>query len=331
MVYTTNACNFRCTYCEQEHIAKVLQTDVMENILKLVQHMSKKVKKIKIDWFGGEPLLEYKKMQYILEKANSICDKEGCELYSTIATNGYLLSDELLEEMKKCNLQLMQITLDGKRTVHDARRKLVDGSGTFEKILENINKALEYGIRITLRINIDEQNVGDISEVLEGIPLKYRSLVYISISNIFQNKELLSTYQLLKKALDMGFSYAGRENTYVHCHACLKNAAVIDTDGSILLCSNTKPEEKRMGYLDNSGQVRIERLADYYKLKSTTALDNPECRECIELPYCIGSCKYSRMQNNKKCLGRSGDGMMLKERALLDYYYDLQKSDKVIE
>lgn len=328
LIYATNACNFRCTYCEQKHVTRVLDEKIMEQILKLVKNAAKKSKKVKIDWFGGEPVIEYKKMFYILEKVNEICSAEGTSVYSTITTNGYLLTDAMLEQMQKLNIKSMQITIDGNRTSHDARRVLANGKGTFVKVMENVNKVLQHDIKVTLRINVDAENIEDISEVLNGIDKKCRSQVFVSISNIFQNKEMLSTYSLLRQAIDMGYKIIGRENSYIHCHACQKNAIVIDTDGSVLLCSNTDSDEKRMGYLDIDGNVRIERLSDYYKLKSISALDNPQCRDCIELPYCIGSCKYSRMKNNQKCLEKRADGLTLKERALLDYYYDLHNITK---
>lgn len=175
-------------------------------------------------------------------------------------------------------------------------------------------------------MNIDEENINKVSETLDAIPEELRSNIAISVCNVFQNKEILSTFSILKEAIEKGYIYAEKKNRYTHCHACLKNAVVIDTDGAVLLCSNTDNEEKQMGYLGKQGNVCIERTADFYKLRTITARDNPECRNCVELPYCIASCKYARLKDNAKCIGRSGDGLSLEERALLDYYYDIQKT-----
>lgn len=79
-----------------------------------------------------------------------------------------------------------------------------------------------------------------------------------------------------------------------------------------------------MGYLSEGGNVCIERNADYYKLHTMTARNNQQCRECIQLPFCIGSCKYKRLQDNSKCIGLNGGGLSVKEHALLDFYSDLQ-------
>ena len=83
-----------------------------------------------------------------------------------------------------------------------------------------------------------------------------------------------------------------------------------------------------MGYLSDNGKIFIERHADFNMLQTLSARDNPKCLQCIELPFCINSCIYARYKDNTKCIGKNGDGLSLEERALLDYYYDLQKERK---
>lgn len=63
-------------------------------------------------------------------------------------------------------------------------------------------------------------------------------------------------------------------------------------------------------------------------MKTITAIDNKRCRECIKLPFCVGSCAYWRMNNNNQCIEVANDGMLLEERALLDYYYDCSIKNK---
>ena len=269
-------------------------------------------------------MLEYDKVCRVLEQGKQICEKNGCELVASITTNGYLLSSERIAVLRKLNVNWMQITLDGSKETHDMRRVHINKSGTFDRILENVNLALQGGMNITLRINVDEGNIDDISDVLDGIPQELRSHVWINICNIFQNKEKLSVFHLLKDAIQKGYVYTNRRNKYIGCHACLKNAVIIDTDGAILLCSNTAQDEKRMGYLNERGNVCIERRVDFYKLHTVSARDNPQCRECIQLPFCIASCKYKRFRDNSECIGMNGGGLSVREQALLDFYSDLQ-------
>lgn len=325
MIYATNACNFRCSYCEQNHVSKPLSEDVKERILKLVKIQAKKNRVIQIDWFGGEPLLEYESVCSVLERAKKICEKNKCELVSTLTTNGYLLDESKIKKLYDLSVRSMQITLDGSKKTHNERRILADGSATFDIIFKNMIEAVKLGVFITLRINIDAKNADDISEVIDEIPMEFRSRIAVDICNIFQNSKRISTYALMKQIIDKGYVYSQRWNKFASCHACLLNGVVIDTDGSILLCSNTDKREKRMGYLNSEGCCCIERQADLYNLQTVTARENPECRNCIELPYCIASCKYARLKDNTKCLGKRGNGLTIKEKALLDFYYDQQK------
>ena len=328
MILATNACNFRCTYCEQEHIVKRLDEDTQKRILELVEKKAKKHKKLEIDWFGGEPLLEYSCVCNMLEKVNKICEENKCDLIVTFTTNGYVLDDEKVSNLKRLNTKCMQITLDGNRRCHDHRRVLANGEGTFLKVLKNVIKVAQGGIFVTLRINIDEENDKDITEIIDAIPEELRSRIAIDICNLFQNEDRISAYELYKQIIKKGYIYSQRKNNYVSCHACMLNATVIDTDGSILVCSNTSSDEKKLGFLGKNGNVCIERIEEWYKIQTVTARDNPKCKECIELPYCIGSCKYARRKDNTQCLGRGGDGLSLRERALLDYYSDLYNEER---
>lgn len=323
MIYATNACNFRCVYCEQEHAAERLHEDVMESIIRLADRMADKVRCIQIDWFGGEPLLETERIIFLMEKLKKVCKIKNCRLIGTMTTNGYLLTRAVLEKLWRCNVKDIQITVDGNKKSHDSKRVLANGSGTYDVIVQNIKMALEIGMRITLRINIDEENAQYALDVLDEIPLQYREQVFVSISNVFQNEKTINTFGLLKRALELGFACHDRWNRYVHCHACLRNAAIIHTNGDILLCSHTRENEKRMGRLTEEGNICMERMGDYFKLKTLSARKNPQCKSCMELPYCIGSCKYQRMQDNTRCVGTIGDGLQMQERALLDYYSDV--------
>lgn len=328
MLHVTNACNFRCVYCVQSHEATRMDDVTCEKVLKLISNQARKHKKIEISWFGGEPLLEYETICSLMEQARQICADCNCELIANITTNGYLLTSEKAKKLRDLNIVWMQITIDGKKENHDKNRMLINGMGTYERVFENILSVLSWGIHVILRINVNEQNISDVEDILDAIPEGWRRQVTIDICNIFQNKEKISTFRLLKKAIEKGYIYNNRQNRYIGCLAGVKSALTINADGSVLLCSNTSKGEKRLGYLGNSGNVCIERIEDYYEIHTISALKNPECQGCIELPFCMATCVYARTKCNTKCLGKRNDGLTLEERALLDYYYDKHKGEK---
>ena len=151
-------CNFACTYCYQESYenpTREQQRAVMDSFF---DYLDKNfaAKPFYLTLFGGEPLLPDKttreNISYFLDEA----DKRNIAL--AIVTNGYSL-DIYLERLKKSNIREIQITLDGVGEVHDIRRPLRGGKGTFEKVSRNISKCLESGISVNLRAVIDKQNI----------------------------------------------------------------------------------------------------------------------------------------------------------------------------
>ena len=181
----------------------------------------------------------------------------------------------------------------------------------------------KLGIYITLRINIDEENMKYSFDILDEIPEEYRKKIVISVSNIFQVKKKISTFLLYKKAMELGYVYAERWNDYLPCAPARENSITINTNGELLLCTNTDENEKAIGKLELDGNIKIWREKAEYKMKKVSATENIKCRECKQLPWCISMCKYMRMKDNTKCIGKRGDGLSIEEKALLDYYYDL--------
>ena len=319
VIYTTNQCNFRCVYCTQEHIQKNLEKDTIEQIIELIASIAKEVDEIELNWFGGEPLLQYENIVRILKITNEICEQNHCICSSNVVTNGYLLNRKRLEELRKLNVKQMQITVDGNKKLHDKQRILINGRETYDIILNNICMALESGIKVTLRVNVGGKITLD---VLDEIPIKYRKDVVVSIANIFQNKNKISTYEMAKQAIRKGYRYQGRYNSCAKCIANQQNSLYIDADGRILLCSNICTDEKAIGKLQKKGKVEYSDKGKKKKLQSVSTVQNEQCRKCIELPLCIGDCKYWRMDQNDRCLGKRPDGMTLEERARIDYYDD---------
>jgi uncharacterized protein len=171
----TYSCNFRCTYCYEGELTStfakpltnssviLLSIVEIENYLK--EHRALK-KKPDLAFIGGEPLLGSTKKD-VIEVFNA-CAVEGYKF--RIITNGFFL-DLFLKDFATHlkSIKYIQITLDGPRLVHDRRRPLANSKGTFNKITENIQGALDIGIPIRLRTNVDSNNVAFLPELADYI------------------------------------------------------------------------------------------------------------------------------------------------------------------
>ncbi|MCX6304509.1 MAG: radical SAM protein [Bacteroidetes bacterium] len=158
------SCNFACTYCYQDEYAnskQELTTDVIDAFFRYVGHEFAGRKKY-LTVFGGEPLLNSPKQKeliaYMLKLAND-ANLEVC-----FVTNGYSL-EEYTGILAKAHIREIQVTLDGKGSVHDARRFLKGGGATFEKIVKGIDACLQAGLPVNLRMVIDKDNIDGLPEM----------------------------------------------------------------------------------------------------------------------------------------------------------------------
>ena len=162
LFFVTNySCNFACSYCYQDQYTKAaggLTNEVIDSFFTYIGREFAGRKKY-ITVFGGEPLLpgdrQKEMITYIIEKAN----KAGLDL--CFVTNGYTLT-QYIPLLKQGRIREVQVTLDGTEKVHDKRRFLKGGGGTFEQIVNGIDACLENDIDINLRIVVDRQNIEDL-------------------------------------------------------------------------------------------------------------------------------------------------------------------------
>lgn len=138
----TSNCNFRCIYCyEKESIRNKSMTKETEDaIVNFIEQLKDDISSLSIAWYGGEPLMRFDIIERLSKKIIRLCKENDIKYFSSIVTNGYLLNEEMAKKIKDCNISKIQITIDGPQEIHDKRRILANGDGTFEKILNNIIK-----------------------------------------------------------------------------------------------------------------------------------------------------------------------------------------------
>lgn len=115
---------------------------------------------ISVGFYGGEPLLEFETVKKCIEYAEE--KAEGRKLIFNITTNGTLINEEIVDFFEAHDVTLM-ISLDGPKEIHDKNRRFaVGGCGTFEKIVDNLerlrNKFPEYYKKINFNMVIDPKN-----------------------------------------------------------------------------------------------------------------------------------------------------------------------------
>lgn len=330
-IQPTLDCNFRCSYCYEKHIDMRMEDQTIENILKFIDKITRKVNKLIINWFGGEPLLEADSIIILCENINKICKNNNCSYESALITNGYLLNNDLIKKIDLLNLRKIQITIDGIDEIHDLTRMYMDGTGTFEKIYKNLIEALNTGIYITLRINVSNKNYNCITQLFDMIPEEKRSKVIISLANIFQEKDKISLFELNKLAIEKGYAIGNVfHNTFI-CEGAIKNSLLINPEGKISSCAMAAEKGIMFGKIDNEGNIKFDNKTEFFKIRNIIASNEVGCSECVKLPLCYGGCKLNRYLNKGICNWNNPTGMTLEERIKLRYLQDTLANRKVVD
>lgn len=134
---------------------------------KIVKNYASVCQKVRVTWFGGEPLLAYCQIKRLTEELISFCRANDMVYSADMTTNGYALTPERCEELiGELMVKRYIITMDGPAGIHNHRRPLITGYPTFKRIWSNICTLVEHGAHVTIRMTIDRENRSYIPEFL---------------------------------------------------------------------------------------------------------------------------------------------------------------------
>lgn len=135
----TEDCNLRCGYCFADggNCKDLMPFEVAKNAIDYVAANSAGRNNIDIDFFGGEPLLNYECLVKTVKYARNIEEKFNKHFKFTVTTNGVLL-DEAKRIWLNDNMDNIVLSLDGRREVNDRMRKTTNGKGSYEIIIDNL-------------------------------------------------------------------------------------------------------------------------------------------------------------------------------------------------
>jgi len=324
-ILPTLGCNFGCNYCFERHIKGFMSNGVQDALIKfLTSKLIPFGNALSIDWFGGEPLLGISVIESLSKRLKEVCRRSHVNLLpANITTNGYLLSHNMAHKLLDLGITSAQITIDGTPEVHNRRRPLVNGKGSFEKIIENIKEVMDI-IQITIRINVDGHNkehVFDLIKFLYEENLIPKVKPYVarveSYSEECRSSEggFLTSQQFASFQKDLQYRCKGhgipwlsnsspRLNACGFCMVDNINAFVIEPSGRILKCwaeagNNKGTEIAHLLKEDTWDRFTVS------PLQKRDPFDDQECCDCRILPLCMGGCprtrEDNRLQGFKEC------------------------------
>ncbi|MBB6499064.1 radical SAM/SPASM domain-containing protein [Pedobacter cryoconitis] len=187
---TTISCNMGCSYCfefvKPNHTLKddKVKKQTVIYIDEIIRKAEQKIHTLSITWYGGEPLLNVKAIEDMSVGLIELAEKYNLTYTAKIITNGIYLTETNVKKLIDNKVELIQVTIDGAREIHDKKRPLKQKNAkNYYRILENLSQIPE-GINVLVRMNVDHEVANSSSDMLDdfqsfGIwPNKYKQFSF---------------------------------------------------------------------------------------------------------------------------------------------------------
>ena len=146
-LHVAHTCNLNCAYCfasqgKYHGERAVMSYEVGRRALDFLVENSGSRRNLEVDFFGGEPLMNFDVVKRLVAYARSIEKEKGKHFRFTLTTNGMLVDDEVIDfANRECHNVVL--SLDGRREVHDRYRVDYAGKGSWEKIVPKFQRFVE--------------------------------------------------------------------------------------------------------------------------------------------------------------------------------------------
>jgi len=353
IILPTEACNFRCTYCYQDFSRGQMKREIVEGLKRFLKQKMARLQHLTVSWFGGEPLLALNIIQELSEWIISLAERYGVTYEADISTNGYYLSKETMQQLLRYHVRRFMITIDGMKNVHDSRRFLANGQGTYDTIIQNLRdiRTLHESFDIYLRLNFDEANLDDIPSFLIDLSHEFsgdqRFQLFCRPVGKWggKNDDHLpicddrtaerKIWELTEQGIKQGLSMSKIIEAMLMpggavCYAAKPHSFVVGTDGQLYKCTCFLNESyNHVGQLHEDGTTYID--YDRFALWVTSGEEQDEvCQSCFFRPACQGNhCPQYRIRKGKRPCPY--EKRKIKQVLQLIYQQEYQQEKEVIE
>ena len=146
-LHIAHTCNLNCEYCfasqgKYKGERAVMSFEVGKRALDWLIENSGSRKNLEVDFFGGEPLMNFEVVKELVAYARSIEKEKGKNFRFTLTTNGILIDDDVIDFANK-EMSNVVLSLDGRKEIHDRFRVDYNGNGSFDKIVPKFQKLVK--------------------------------------------------------------------------------------------------------------------------------------------------------------------------------------------
>ena len=340
-IFTTTDCNARCFYCYEMGRSRIPMSN--ETAHKAAAYIAAHCggEKVHLHWFGGEPLFNKQVIDII---CTDLAEK-GIVYESMIISNGYLFDGATVEQaVSHWKLKSVQITLDGTEEIYNRSKAFIykDSPSPYQVVLANIQRLLDAGVSVHIRLNMDEHNADNLMELADELHERFggKSKFSVYSHTLFEfagskahiraqeeRRQLYQKQQRLRKKLDdcgIGASYYLRQKLRIRqCMADSGGSLTILPNGELGLCEHYS-ENNLVGHLD-SEELDTAVVQSFRECWEQTE----NCKTCFYYPECI---RLKKCAEYKECFPEMRDEyreMLL--GGMLNAYAAWQKNEEADE
>lgn len=258
----------------------------------------------------------------MIDKTLNFCKKNN--IFVSAISNGTNISiySKIIKEYKSI-IKWMSITIDGTKEYNDIRRVGKNKEGTFSKIIENIDYLTQENIKVSIRMNIDKNNVNNVPDFINYMRCRYDNKIEISLSLVedntnIGNKNLLSYNEITNKLID--FNLLSVDNVEINIKPINKINNILNNpkismplfkycwigsyytftpSGEIFVCPEScEHHSLKIGNFYPNSYINEQKIKFLLELN---ALNIDMCKNCYFAPICGSGCYIRRIANQNIC------------------------------
>ena len=341
--HVAHSCNLACTYCfagqgKYRGEDALMSFETGRRALDFLVENSGSRRNLEVDFFGGEPLVNFDVVKELTAYARSIEKEHNKNFRFTLTTNGLLIDDDVIDF---CNREMSNVvlSLDGRREVNDRFRKTINGKGSYDVILPKFKKLVKAreGKNYYMRGTYSRFNTDFVNDILhmadEGFSELSMEPVVASPEDPYALREedlpvLLEQYDLLGKEMDKRRK-EGRPFTFYHYMIDLKGGPCIvkrvsgcgvgteymavTPNGDLYPCHQFVGDAKfRLGSVFTG--IDNDKMREQFRKCSVYA--HRECDDCFARFFCSGGCVANAYHTTGELTGVYDYGCRLHRRRI---------------
>ena len=316
-LHVAHTCNLNCSYCfasqGKYHGERALMSfEVGKRALDFLIENSGRRTNLEVDFFGGEPLMNWDVVKQLVEYARTQEEPHHKKFRFTLTTNGMLIDDEVIDFANR-EMSNVVLSLDGRKEIHDALRVDYAGNGSYDRIVPKFQKLVKarggknYYMRGTFThanpdFTKDLFHMADLGftelsmEPVVCAPEDSAALTPEDIEIVKQQYELLAVDMLRREKEGKPITFyhymldlTGGPCIYKRISGCGSGTEYMAVTpwGDLYPCHQFVGEEKyKLGNIWDG----VTNTALREEFRSCNAYARPDCKDCWAKLYCSGGC-----------------------------------------